>query len=190
MAQPQRGRGWPLVVLTGIVVVLLIVVVVPVVGSFREQDEEIAQARIAFAVYRSQIASRPALEAQLAALNRRQASTAGLLTGDSAALAAANMQNLVKALVERHGGQVRSVQTLPSAMAGGLERIPVQYELSIPLGSLKAVTYQLEAGLPYLFLDAVDVRTERNWAPQGSASTPRDLYVQWTVSGYRWAGAP
>jgi general secretion pathway protein M len=185
-----HGRGWPIAILAGIVVLLLIVVVLPVVETFGEQSDEIAQSQEQFAIYNSQIASRPKLEAQLTALNQREASTAGLLRGDSAALAAASMQSLVKALVERRGGQVRSVQNLPSQPLGGLEKIEVQYELSIPLGSLAGVAYQLETSVPYLFLDDVDVRSEEAWLPQDATGAPRDLHVQWTIRGYRWAGTP
>ncbi len=185
-----RGRGWPLAILAGILVVLLIVVVLPVVETFGEQSDEIAQAKSELALYGAQIASRPALETELAALDRREAATAGLLRGDSAALAAAQMQGLVKALVERHGGQVRSVQTLPASQMGGLEKIPVQYELSLPLGSLKSVTYQLETNVPYLFLGAVDIRVENGFIPDTASTAPRDVHVQWTITGYRWVGSP
>jgi general secretion pathway protein M len=190
MAAGTRGRGWPLVILAGIVVVLAIVVVLPVAESFAEQNDEIAQSRDDLALYRAQIAARPQLEATLASIDRREASTAGLLRGDSDALAAATMQSLVKALIERHGGQVRSVQNLPSVPVGGLRKIEVQYEVSIPLGALKSVTYQLETGEPYLFLDNVDIRAEDGWIADSAKAAPRDLHVQWTISGYRWAGAP
>jgi general secretion pathway protein M len=185
-----RGKGWPLAILIGIVVVLLIVIVLPVAETFGEQSDEIAQSQDEYAAYRAQIASRPRLEAELAALDRQESSTAGLLRGGNAALAAANMQGLVKTLVERHGGQVRSVQNLPSSMVGGLEKIEVQYELSIPLGSLKAVTWQLETNVPYLFLDDVQIHPENGWSPGDAAASSRNLYVQWTITGYRWVGTP
>jgi hypothetical protein len=185
-----QGRGWPLAILAGITLVLAIMIGLPVVEAFGEQSDEIAQSKSDLALYQDEIRARPKLEAELAALNQREASTTGLLRGDSTALAAADMQALVKALVERHGGQLRSAQNLPSAMVGGLEKIDVQYELSIPLGSLKSVAYELETNPTYLFLSDVDIRVENGFVEAGASDTPRDLHVQWTISGYRWVGTP
>jgi general secretion pathway protein M len=184
-----RGRGWSLAILAALVVVLTIVIGVPVVESFIDQNDEIAQSKAMLARLRAQIAARPQLEKELAAIDRQGAATASLLKGDSAALAAANMQDVVKTLVERHGGQVRSVQNLPSALVSGLERIQVQYELSLPLGSLPGITYALETNTPYLFLNNMDIRAEKAWGPGGTSGDVPNLHILWTVSGYRWAGA-
>jgi general secretion pathway protein M len=190
MTEPRtKGRGWALVALAALVIVLAIAIGVPVAESFIDQSSEIAESKATLARLRAQIAARPRLERELAEIDRRGVATASLLRGDSDALAAANMQSAVKTLVERHGGQVRSAQNLPSAMTGGLQRIQVQYELSLPLGSLPAITYDLEANTPYLFLNNMDIRAEKAWGPGGTSSDVPDLHVQWTVSGYRWAGS-
>lgn len=189
MARQAPGRGWAAAILAGIVLIVLIVVVAPVAVSFAEQGDEIEQSRDQLAQYRALIASRPALEARLATIGRRDASMSGLLQGDSTALAAANMQALVTALVHRHGGQVRSVQNLPAASSGGLEKIEVQYELSLPLASLKGAIYQLETGQPFLYLDEMDIHPEESAALDGPMSAPRDLHVELLVRGYRWVGA-
>jgi general secretion pathway protein M len=185
--QHTRGHGWAMAILAAIVVVLLIAVVAPVTLSFAEQSDEVAQSRDQLADYRAQIASRPVLEARLAAIDKQDASTAGLLRGDSTALAAANMQGLVTALLHRHGGQVRSMQNLPSSFTGGLEKIDVQFELSVPLASLKSVIYQLETGLPFLYIDQMAIHPEEDAALDGPMSAPRDLHVELLVHGYRWA---
>jgi general secretion pathway protein M len=176
-------------ILTGMVLVLLIAVVAPVAVSFTEQSDEIEQSRDQLAQYRALIASRPALEARLATIGRRDASMSGLLQGNSTALAAANMQELVTSMVHRHGGQVRSVQNLPASSTGGLEKVEVQYELSLPLASLKSVIYQLETGQPFLYLDQMDVHPEESAALDGPMRAPSDLHVELLVRGYRWVGA-
>ena len=188
MAATGHSRGWAMAILIGIVLVLVMAVAVPVAGSFAEQNDEIEQSKTLLADYRAEIAARPALEARLAALGRREATTGGLLRGDSTALAAADMQTLVTTLVHQHGGQVRSVQNFPAAPAGGLEKIAVQYELSLPLASLQNVVYRLETGQPFLFLDRVDIHPEEAGTLDGAA--PRDLHVELLIRGYRWAGTP
>lgn len=191
MAAGERfqGRGLPLAILAGVVAGFGLLVVFPVWEVFAAQSDDIAQSRRQLSLYQMEIASRPRLEAELAALNQREASSAVLLRGNSAALAAANMQSIVKPLIESHGGQVRSAQNLPSAPLGDLEEIEVQYDLSLPVGSLKEVTYQLETGAPYLFLDDVDIKVWESLQSEGSSAEPPNVQVHWTIAGYRWAGA-
>jgi general secretion pathway protein M len=165
----------------GAALLIAAMVVLALAGLFAEQGADAAQGQHTLAAYRAKIGARSALEADLDTVKRQLAATDTLLHGESTALAAASMQNLVKELVERRGGQVRSAQTLPPVVSGGLEKITVQYELTIPLGSLKAVGYELETGTPYLMLDAAEVRPEVS----GGSGAPANLHVQWTVHGYR-----
>jgi general secretion pathway protein M len=183
-----RGRGWPRAILAAVAIVLAVGVLMPVVGAFLGQRDDATQAQADLARYRAEIAALPRLRAERDALSRDDAATAALLTGDSAALASANLQSLVKALVERHGGQVRSAQTLSSAPASGVERVVVQEEVSLPAASLAAATYEIESGTPYLFMDAAEIRPELYTADAMSA--PVNLHVLWTIHGYRRSGAP
>ncbi|HEY2069244.1 MAG TPA: type II secretion system protein GspM [Rhizomicrobium sp.] len=178
-------RGWSFVILIAVAMVPVLAVALPVADLFLQQSDETARLKEDYANYRASIAAQPALKMERANLDRQESAAAALLHGDSAALAAANMQSLVKLLVERHGGHLRSAQNLSTAISGGMEKIEAAYELTIPAGSLKAVTYELETGSPYLFLDGVAIRGE-----QLADGAPHDLHVSWTVHGYRWAGMP
>jgi general secretion pathway protein M len=180
MIATRSGR-WLLILFSGVVILIVTVIALSIAGLFAKQSADAAQGQRVLAAYREKIGAHARLETELAALNRQLAATDTLLQGESTALAAASMQNLVKELVERHGGQVRSAQTLAPAVSGGLEKITVQYELTVPLGSLKAVSYELETGTPYLMLDAAEVRPE----VYGGTSAPANLHLQWTVHGYR-----
>ncbi len=182
-----HGLGWPLVILAGMLMVLSFVVLLPVADMFIAQSDAETELRQQLDVYRAQIAARERLAAELAAAEQQEASAAALLRGDNAALAAAAMQGLVKALVERHGGQVRSAQMVPVPAAAGLQKVVVQFELAIPRGSLKAATYALETGTPYLFLDSADIQPETF---AGASAAPDVLRVLWSVHGYRRAGKP
>lgn len=189
MAQSRlHNRGWPLVILAGIAVVLAFAVVLPAIELFVFQREDVAQASDELATYRGQIAARPQLQAELAAMDRQEAQAAALLDGSNTAVAAANMQSLVKRLIESHSGQLRSAQMLSATKHGGLEKIQVQYELSLPLGSFGPATFELETGRPFLFLDTVDVRPESYTG--GTTGAPGNLHVQWLMHGYRRTEAP
>lgn len=188
MSPSPRATGWPLVILLGTIVLIGFAVVMPVAEMFAEQGDDIAQARQDFVAYRAQIAARPSLASELESLDRQGLLKNALLPGNNAALAAAGMQDVVKRLIERHAGQVRSAQALETSASAGLEKVVVQFEVTVPLGSLKAVTYELETSTPYLFLDAVEIRPEIY--AEDATATPRDVHVQWTVHGYRRAEMP
>jgi hypothetical protein len=178
----------PLVVATAIVLLLLAAVVVPVGSMFLTQSTERGQALAELAAYRAKIAAAPRLRATADAVARQESDAGMLIAGASTSLAAANMQNTIFEIVQRHGGQLRSSQVLESTVAKGLARILVHYEVSLPPGSLLAATYELETRTPFLFVDAAEIRPEL----YGNASSgpPTSLHVSWTVHAYRKADAP
>ncbi|HEX4303127.1 MAG TPA: type II secretion system protein GspM [Rhizomicrobium sp.] len=164
-----------------------LIIVQPVAEAFADQQDEIAGAQQMLGVYQQRIAMRPQVEARLAELKSHETSATGLIGGASAELAAANVQNLVKALVEGQAGQVHSAQNLTPVTADGFQRIDVQYDVSLPMNHIKTLTYGIETSTPYLFLDGVDLRAPENW--QAADGDAPNVEVRWTVSAYRWLGA-
>lgn len=176
-------------VVAGVLVILFAAVVLPVAGLFLMQGTEADEALAQLGTYRMKIASAPRLRAEAAAVARQEADAGVLITGTSTSLAAANMQNLILDIVRRHGGQLRSSQALnPSPGPRALSRVVVQFEVSLPPGSLKAATYELESMAPYLYVDAADIRPELYGG--SSATAPTALHVSWTVHAYRKMDAP
>lgn len=164
-------------------------VVEPIAGAFAAQDDEIAQSHQLLAAYERRIAMRPLVQARLAELKTHESSSTGLIDGNSAELAAANIQNLVKGVIESEAGQVHSAQNLQPVTNDGFQRIDIQYDVSIPMTHLKSVAYRLETSTPYLFLDGIDMRAPENWQSNGLTMDPPNLEVRWTVRAYRWMGA-
>ena len=107
------------------VAVTVFAVLWPLANLFAAQRAEIDETAQLVSLYRTEIALRPGLTRELASLRRREAKTAGLLHGSSAALAAADMQRIVKQAIEQAGGQLRSAQNLPTSVENGLETIEV-----------------------------------------------------------------
>jgi general secretion pathway protein M len=177
-------------VLAAMFVAGFLLVVQPVLDAFADQDAEIAQSKLLLAAYESRIASQPLVEERLAELKLREASATGVIAGNSAELAAANLQSIVKTLVENEGGQVRSAQNLEPLRANGFERIDVQYTVSVPMTRLKDTTYKLETNVPYLFLDGIDMHAPEGWQSEGAPYDPPNLEIRWTVRAYRWVGTP
>lgn len=160
----------------------------PIVAAFADQADHIDDGKRLLVAYSQRIAMRPAIEARLAALRQNETSATGLIGGASAELAAANIQSTVKALIESMSGTVTSAQNLPPVTANGFQRVQIQYDIALPMTRLKSAAYQIETGVPYLFLDGIDLRAPEDWQNAG-VTDPPNLQVRWTVSAYRWTGA-
>ena len=186
---PPQQRLIALGILLVTVALVWVVVVEPIADAFAAQGEEIAQSHQILAAYERRIALRPLIEKRLAEMKQDDASSAGAIPGISAELAAANVQKIVKAIIEGQSGQIRSVQNLPPATAAGFQRIEIQYDLSLPMARLKAAAYRLETSTPYLFLDRIDIRAPESWEGGSYEADPPNVDVRWTVRGYRWVGA-
>jgi general secretion pathway protein M len=186
---PARQRIVALGLLLAVIGLAWLVVVEPVADAFADQNEAIARSHQLLAAYARRIALRPAVEARLAELKSHEASSTGLIGGGSAELAAANIQNVMKALIESDAGQVHSAQNLTPVTADGFQRVEIQYDVAVPMTRLKDLTYRIETGVPYLFLDGIDLRSPENWQNAGVPGDPPNLEIRWTVRGYRWTGA-
>jgi general secretion pathway protein M len=185
----QRQRLLALGLLALAVGLVWLLVIAPVMDAFADQSARIDDLQQQLALFKVRIAMKPAVEMRLADMKKNEASSAGLIGGNSAELAAANVQSMVKALSESDTAQIRSAQNLPPVTGDGFQRIEIQYDMSVPMTRLKDVVYRIETGVPYLFLDGIDVRAPEDWQNSGLKLDPPNVDVRWTVHAYRWTGA-
>lgn len=183
-----KERSLALAILAVAAVIAWIMILHPLMNIVTGESEETESSLQLLARYHALEKARPQVEAELKAMQQRSAAMSGLIEGKSAALAAAAVQSEVKSIIERHGGSVMSSQNMPPAAADGFEKIEIQYMLSLPLGSLKNVVYEIETHTPYLFIDNVNMRMPENWMPENTAAPVPALEVQFLVGGYRWVG--
>ncbi len=125
-----------------------------------------------------------ALEVELAALQIAQASQAGYFPGDSSSIAAAELQNHVKNIVRSAGEELRSTQVLPVQEEADVTRVAIRVQLPIRMPGLQEVLHTLESGIPFIFIDNVDVRRRKKRRRQ--LDTNEDVYldVRFDIAGY------
>lgn len=111
--------------------------------------------------YERLAAAKTAHEEHLEALRRRQSGTGIYLVGGTDALAAAELQKRIRAAVVRHGGELRSIQSLPARSDSGFRSIAVRVQISASLSSFHNLLYELESQKPLLFVENLDVRNRR-----------------------------
>jgi general secretion pathway protein M len=136
----------------------------PLLIAYQEGERGIEQAKTLLQRYRALAQQRPLLADRLAEQEERAATAAGYLEGPSDALAAAQLQDRVKSVVETAGGELRSTQILPAQpLEGdlGFRRTTIRVQIVVSVEGLAAILYELETGQPYLLIDDVTVRQER-----------------------------
>ena len=164
-------------------------IVAPLREDYQQLTDEVASRRDMLARYQRLADSREGLRQQLQTLRENPAAQAGYLTGDSETLVAAELQNLVRTIVERGGGPLESTQILPPPTEGAFRRVTLRVRMSSDTDGLFRILYDLESMLPYLFLDGLDiVSRERRGGRPGTQAGAAALSVSYDVFGYMRGG--
>ena len=133
-------------------------------------------------------ASREPIQRAIAGIQQDPVIATQYLPQSAPSLAAAELQQRVKAVVETMGGALRSTQALPPTEEGGAVKVTVSAAMTGDTESLRKVLYELESQTPLLFVDNLDVsaRENRPRLPNGQLAsyTRVQLSVQFEVSGY------
>jgi general secretion pathway protein M len=104
------------------------------------------------------------------------------LEGPSVTTAGAALLQRVGGAVTRAGGTIQSSQVEVAAAAGGMVRLQISCEIA--QADLQRLLYDLEAGMPFLFVDELTAEV-----PQavGANDGVGRMHVQFAVSG-EWQG--
>ena len=163
-------------------------VVAPLLAAWRDAAAEIEQAEFLLQRYRALAEQRTALADRLAEQQELAASAAGYLQGPSDALAAAQLQDRVKTVVEGAGGELRSTQILAASAVevdATIRRTALRVQFVVTIAGLAETLYELETGQPYLLIDELTVREQRTRSRRrNEPETETQLDVSLELSGY------
>ena len=124
----------------------------------------------------------------IAKIQQDHSVAAQYLPQSTPALAAAELQQRLKTMVEAAGGTLQSIQALPPGEEAGAVKVTISAVMNGDTGSLQKVLYDLESQTPLLFVDNLEVsmRTTRPRLPNGryATYTRMQLNAQFEVSGY------
>lgn len=116
------------------------------------------------------------------------------LSGKTANLAAAELQNRLKQMVEGAGGTLVSSQLLPTQDQEGSQVVSVSLRLNSTTEALFDILYKIESARPLLFVDTLSVREQKRRTArptrkgQQPPETIHDLSVRLDVYGYLRGG--
>jgi hypothetical protein len=176
---PARLLALGLALLTGLAVWFL--GVQPLIDAFEEKREALAKAQQLAVEFRRRTVPLAEWQAQRETLKARQAKETGTLEAANAAIASANLQAQIRALLAASGGSVRSLQALPPVQEAHLQKIALRIDAMVATARLLDFLYAAEAASPYLFVDSLELRASEQAARNGQAppalSLRGDLYA-------------
>jgi general secretion pathway protein M len=187
---PRQSRIFALSLLLVLVALTIAIIAMPVFWLHRHYDQAIEQQLDLLARYSRIGATAPILSKQLEALKARGARNF-FLKSSVPALAASEVQETVKGVVESNGGKIASMQIPEHKDDGDYRKVAVNVQINAKISAAQKIFYTLETQRPYLILDNVSIRSVAWQAPRGAnAAVPEpEFFVQFDVAGYAVLGA-
>lgn len=190
VTKPSRGQRLMALALLMLLVGSLFYLVVDqgLLARYRAYRELLEQQQTRLQQLNRIAASREPIQQLIAKIGQDQGMAAQYLPQSAPALAAAELQQRIRSVVESAGGTLRSTQALPPVEEGNTVKVTISVTLTGDTGNLEKILYDLEAQTPLLFVDNLEVsaRENRQRLPGGRMATYTriQLSVQFEVSGY------
>lgn len=150
------------IVALGLVVIAVLgalnLFILPVTDLHAAREGEIARARRQIAAYRQVLARAPALKTRIERIKADPGRRRGLLAAANPVLAGAQLENMLKTIVQANGGTLRSTRMQPQA-GDGPERVQVTLDFTADAAALLTIIRKIETAVPWLTTDNVQIRT-------------------------------
>ncbi len=181
----MQSRSGALTVLGVAASLIVWLIFSPLIGQYRSMNATIADAQFQIARYQRLAANHDLLRNHLNQLKQRNRTKSYYVTGESAALASANMQQHLKRTLDNVGGELISTQLVVRNGSDSESAASLQVHMKADISTLLQVLYRLENAQPMFFLDqlAINARPLRS----GAQPKPREviLDVRFNLTGYR-----
>jgi general secretion pathway protein M len=182
---PIIGRFVALALLLGLMLLVAVYGVLPFVDRLRMTDEALEYNRDMVERLTRGLANRGVYDLQIDALQARVNESGLYIRADTEPLAAAAVQEHLKRAIGLHGGELRSVQSLPSQAEDDLTRIGLRVVMTGSYGPMVQVLHELETGEPYLFAENLQIKsTTRRRRRTQDQPTTNTLSIRFDVYGY------
>ena len=158
VSRGQR-RAAAVLLLLAVLAVVATLGVWPAWSAYRDDRASIADVRDNLERFGRLADSVEQLKRQRETLREDRTVDQMLLNEATSTLAAATLRERLKRIVQASGGRLTSTQALAAETLEGFDRVGVNVRMSVKIGALQRVLYDLEAGLPVLLVDNLVVLT-------------------------------
>lgn len=180
----QRLVAWALLVLPGLL--LYFALIAPYLSWVRSNQEQIADLRFHLERLTATAAEESFWRSRLEAARTHQAADRHYLSGETPALASAELQKHLSEIVRAAGGELTSTQVLPHRQEERFTRISVLVRFSANTSSLREVLHRIESSRPLLIVESLTIRSlPGRLDPKTRQLLPADrMTVDMEVVGY------
>lgn len=188
---PAQSRGLAIGLVLALFALVAIMVYVPWQHAHRHYDTAIEEQLDRTSRYLRIAAQREKIEANIALIQKRDASRY-YLKASAPALAAAEVQQMAQAIVEANELKVDSTQIAAHKDEGPRRRVVVNFKLRGPLPAVQKALYELETALPYIYVDNLVVSSSvtRGRAFRPAPGVEPDIMVQFDLYGFARVAKP
>jgi general secretion pathway protein M len=181
---PRQRRLLALAILLLVLGVVFSITVLPVLMANQHYRDSIAGLESRLQKLQRAAAIGDSLQPQYEQLKRWQTSDAQYLKSNSAALAAAELQRLVKRVIVAKNAEVVSTQILTTRQEEGFDRVALKVRIRGELGNIIQAFHVLESGEPFVFLENVSVRASRGRRVRGQVAPLQTLDIDMELIAY------
>lgn len=180
----SRDRAIALGLLALAVAVVYFAVVAPLLDLGREYADAVEELEFRLARYRKIAAEKAYWTKHVEEIRQHSSVSEQYISRDTAALASADLQTLIKDTVTASGGELISTQVTPEQREEQLTRISVRVRMNGSTRVLRDVLHALETAKPMLWVDSVNLRPIRMPLKPGQKGAADRLSVDFEVIGY------
>ncbi len=183
---PIQSRVLAVGLLALVLALVGVLLVAPVIAQQHRYDERIAELGERLQRYLNVAQTQSATQNALNQIKRQGASTRYYLRSDDETLASAELQEHIKRVIDRSGGQLVSTQVLASQRTEHANVATVRVDMRGDIEALHKVLHGLETGRPMLLLDNVSIRRGgHTFVTRARQAQPEvQLQISFEASGY------
>ena len=183
----DRSRRLALGLLALVIVAVIAAIAIPTWLLHRHYDTALHDYGDRLERYRRIASTRPEVARQLEAMRARDSRRFFLRSG-AVALAGAEVNEVVRGVIEQNGGRLISLQAPVPREEGRYRQVTVSVAFTANIQGLRRILNAIENNTPFLFVDNMMVRSQvqSNFRP-GPGQEP-EMYVTVDVSGYSQTG--
>ncbi len=179
----KQSRMLAIGVLILCLVIFGLLLFIPARMLHRHYDQALENQTDFLGRYQRIAATRPEIQAALDQVKKLDGRK-HFLKNTGVALAASEIQETAKSLIEANGGRLNSMQVAPHKEESGYRRVTVNIQMFSSMPALRKILYTLETMQPYLLVDNMVVRTQANAYFKGVPGVEPEMSVQFDLSGY------
>ena len=177
LSEKQKG---PILIMGGIVGLLVFVfgIIYPIIAGNMKTSKEIEEKKRRIETYSSIAEKKGSIKARLEYLkSKRAAFDQKLLSGDTPAVAAAELQTILNDMASEHELTINSQRIINPKERGLLLEVPVQILTQCTITKLKELLFQIESYPKFLSVSDLNIRVYR-------IRDPKDIEARIDVSGF------